>query len=63
MHIQPNNSETGYAVKLDAVGNIYTTGTFSGTTDFDPGANTFNLTSFSSDDIFVSKLNSSGNFT
>jgi hypothetical protein len=50
------------SVKLDSSGNIYTTGSFFGTANFDPGAGTFNLTSAGSGDIFVSKLDSSGNF-
>jgi Secretion system C-terminal sorting domain/Beta-propeller repeat len=51
------------AMKMDAAGNIYTTGRFKGTIDFDPGAGVFNLVA--SDflyDIFVSKLDASGNF-
>src|SRR6185436_7838347 len=30
--------EIGNSIKVDASGNIYTTGYYSGTTDFDPGA-------------------------
>jgi len=52
----------GQSVSVDGTGNVYSTGFFSGTTDFDPGAATFNLTSAGSDDIFISKLNASGNF-
>jgi hypothetical protein len=51
-----------YSICVDATGNVYTTGTFDGTTDFDPGPNTFNLTSISSADIFISKLDPAGNF-
>ena len=47
---------------MDPSGNVYTTGYFNGTGDFDPGAGIFNLTSAGGDDIFVSKLNSAGNF-
>ncbi len=50
------------SIALDALGNVYTTGCFFGTTDFDPGSGTFNLTSAGGYDIFISKLDSSGNF-
>ena len=54
--------EIGYAIAVDSSGNVYTTGYFWGTVDFDPGAGTTNLTSAGSNDVFVSKLDSSGNF-
>ncbi|MBN8692675.1 MAG: SBBP repeat-containing protein [Bacteroidetes bacterium] len=47
---------------VDAAGNIYATGTFSGTADFDPGPGTYTMTSFGSYDVFVVKLDASGNF-
>lgn len=51
------------SIAVDAGGNVYTTGSFSGTADFDPGAGIYNLTAFSAnDDLFVSKLDNSGNF-
>ena len=53
---------SGYSIATDHFGNVYATGTFVGTADFDPGADTFNLTSAGGLDIFISKLNSSGNF-
>ncbi len=40
----------------DADGNIYVTGHFSGTADFDPGAGTFNLTSKGGEDMFLCKF-------
>ena len=52
-------------VAVDGSGNVYTTGEFSGTVDFDPGEGTFNLMTSggsSNDNAFVSKLDSSGNF-
>lgn len=59
---------TGYcggwgSITLDGFGNVYTTGQFNGTADFDPGVGTFNLTvSGLNYSIFISKLDSSGNF-
>jgi hypothetical protein len=51
------------AMKTDVAGNIYTTGKFEGTVDFDPGAGVFNLVASNSFyDIFVSKLDAAGNF-
>lgn len=52
----------GLSISTDASGNIYTTGTFDNTSDFNPGSGTFSLTSSGGSDIFISKLNSSGNF-
>ncbi|MBK9208838.1 MAG: SBBP repeat-containing protein [Anaerolineales bacterium] len=52
----------GYGIAVDGDGNVYTTGSFRGTVDFDPGAGTTNLISAGLDDIFVSKLDSSGSF-
>ena len=50
------------SISVDASGNVYTTGNFTGTVDFDPGSGTVNLTSNGSFDVFIQKLNSSGNF-
>ena len=51
----------GYSITTDALGNVYTTGTFRGTVDFDPSTDTLYLTSNGSDDIFIQKLDSNGN--
>jgi hypothetical protein len=55
-------TDIGYGIAVDASGNVYTTGYFQGTVDFNPGAGTFNLTSAGLEDIFVSKLDALGNF-
>ncbi|MCX6291693.1 MAG: PKD domain-containing protein [Bacteroidetes bacterium] len=54
--------DMGLAVALDHFGHVYTTGFFSDTADFDPGAGTFHLGSAGSGNIFISKLDTSGNF-
>lgn len=57
-----NDQKEGYSITTDSLENIYCSGFFMGTADFDPGAGLFNLTSQGATDIFISKLNSSGNF-
>ena len=52
----------GQAIAVDNFGNVYSTGEFMNTADFDPGPGVFNLTSAGSWDIYVSKLDSSGIF-
>jgi hypothetical protein len=52
----------GQSIVTDSNGAIYTAGGFSSTVDFDPGAGTSNLTSNGGTDVFVSKLDASGNF-
>ena len=56
-------SDIGYAVKIDANGNVYTTGVFQGTVDFDPGSSILNLVGQSIfENAFILKLDLSGNF-
>ena len=49
-------------IKTDHSGNIYLTGQFLGTVDFDPGPGIFNLSSGAVVDAFMLKLTSTGNF-
>jgi hypothetical protein len=50
-------------VRVDPVGNVYTTGHFSGTKDFDPGPGTFFMSAVDiADDAYVCKLDANGNF-
>lgn len=51
----------GYGIGYDASGNIYATGRFSGTVDFDPGAGTTNLTSAGVLDTYITKVDAGGN--
>ena len=55
-------NDYGYSIAVDASGNIYTTGYFQGIVDFDPGAGTADLISAGLGDVFVQKLDASGNF-
>jgi hypothetical protein len=52
----------GFGIATDAAGNVYTTGHFTGTADFNPGSDVTELTSLGNLDIFVSKLTAAGNF-
>lgn len=59
-----NTFSYGYGASIDFLGNVLITGFYSETADFDPSLiNTYNLTSdLTTNDIFVQKLDSSGNF-
>ena len=56
------SNEFAGSMNVDISGNIYTTGQYSATVDFDPGVSVFNLTSAGMEDIFISKLDANGNF-
>jgi LPXTG-motif cell wall-anchored protein len=51
-----------YASTFDSQNNIFLTGSFSSTVDFDPGGGTDNHTSLGGRDIYVTKLNSDGSY-
>jgi hypothetical protein len=53
-------SGSGTAVAINAAHAIAVTGFFSGTTDFDPGVNTRNITSSGGQDAFVVQLTAAG---
>jgi hypothetical protein len=57
-----NDVTVGYSVVVDAIGNVYTTGGFTGTTDFDPETGTNNLNSIGDWDIFIVKFTCSNIF-
>jgi hypothetical protein len=61
-HLHSNNDETSNSIALDTAANVYTTGNFWGTVDFDLGTDTASLVSEGALDIFVLKLNKSGNY-
>jgi hypothetical protein len=59
------NSQSGNSIKLDNLGNSYTTGTFDGVIDFDPSVNNYTLRSGANSccpSMFILKLDSAGNF-
>ena len=60
--ISGTNDDYGQSIAIDGRGNVYTTGYFEETTDFDPDTTIYNLSSAGGRDIFISKLDSSGNF-
>ncbi|MCE3260795.1 MAG: hypothetical protein K0S12_2436, partial [Bacteroidetes bacterium] len=58
--IGSSGAEFVSSVVVNAGGFVYATGNFQGTSDFDPSAATFNLTSAGNADIFVAKYSSAG---
>ena len=57
-----NDGEIGYSIAADDSGNVYSTGTFKGTVDFDPGIGVVNITSNGLNDIYIQKLDINGDF-
>lgn len=56
------NSDKIFAIKTDATNNILFTGSFEGTIDMDPGITINNHTSNGYSDVYITKLDESGNF-
>lgn len=62
LEVNSNIYSLHQSIITDAQDNVYVSGTFSGTVDFDPGAGVTNMTSNGMEDIFILKLDASGNF-
>ena len=62
-HIESANDAMGGYIYIDDLGNIYTTGCYRGTADFDPDTSIYNLASINSFNyqVFLTKMDSSGN--
>ncbi len=54
--------QAGLSIAADSTGNVYATGYFQGTIDFDPGAGTFNISSPAFFNAYLLKLNNNGSF-
>jgi len=59
-HYGSTGAEATRYITVDTAGNIYATGQFSGTIDFDAGAGNTSFTNMGFGDIFVTKLNGDG---
>lgn len=60
--IGSSSSDFSTSINVDMYNNVYVTGAYNGTVDFDPGAGVSNLTSVGSGDVFILKLDPQGNF-
>lgn len=61
-NIGGSSNDKAFELVVDATGNVYITGTYEGTVDFDPTANTVSRTSRGYSDIFVEKFDTDGNY-
>lgn len=57
-----SGADVATALMLDASANVYLGGNFRNTADFDPGSGTEDMSSLGLSDMFVVKLDASGNF-
>ena len=55
----PNNDAPGNSIATDAMGNVYVTGTFGDSIDFDPGGG-FDTLAANAQTMFIAKYDSSG---
>src|SRR5690554_4386805 len=56
------STSKGQAIAVDGDDNVFFTGNFSGTVDFDPSAATNSLTAIGTSDAFVASLDTDGNY-
>src|SRR4030065_627661 len=56
------SSASGSSVAVDGSGNVYVTGMYCRTVDFDPGAGEDNHTSVGNNDIFLTRINADGSY-
>lgn len=61
--IQSDDASEGHAIAVDGSGNVYVTGRFEGTADFDVTGGGMSITSSGGYDIFVMKIAASGSLT
>ena len=57
-----SNDDYCWGLAIDNANNLYTTGYFLGTSDFDPNAGINNLVAFGNEDVFIQKLDENGNY-
>jgi hypothetical protein len=57
-----SGSDRARGITIDNNENVYVTGSFTGTADFNPGATIFNLTSGGISDVFFAKYTTNGSF-
>ncbi len=57
-----SGSDNGYGISVDNSNNVYITGLFNGTVDFNPGTSTNNLTSTGGANTYLAKYSTDGNF-
>ncbi len=55
-------TDYGIDIDTDPAGNVYSTGRFLNTSDFDPGPGVFTLSSGAGFEVYISQLDSTGNF-
>jgi hypothetical protein len=58
----PSGNMTSDAISVDQFNNIYFTGSFTGTQEFNPGSSSFTMQASGDSDAFLEKFNSAGNF-